>query len=49
MVALWMVTRIWIVRNVGWNDHTMMLAAFGCGLVLVENYYGPRRYVFDLT
>ncbi|KAL9631608.1 MAG: hypothetical protein Q9204_004164 [Flavoplaca sp. TL-2023a] len=39
VVALRMATRIWIVRNVGWDDYTILFATIGiiigCALVLV--------------
>ena len=52
-VALRFVTRIWIVRNVGWDDYTILFAAFGIiissGLVIVEVHYGFGRHKVDLT
>ena len=52
-VALRLVTRIWIVRNVGWDDYTILFAAFGkiigSGLVFVEVHYGFGRHMLALT
>lgn len=52
-VALRFVTRIWIVRSVGWDDYTILCAAFGIiissGLVIVEVHYGFGRHKVDLT
>ena len=52
-VALRLTTRIWIVRNVGWDDYTILFAAFGkiigAGLVIVEVHYGFGRHKVDLT
>ena len=43
-VALRLVTRIWIIRKVGWDDYTIVAALFGvtigCALVLVQVHYG---------
>lgn len=53
VVALRMGTRIWIVRNVGWDDYTILCAALGiiigCGLVVVQLHYGLGRHKFYLT
>lgn len=52
-VALRLATRIWIVRNIGWDDYTILFAAFGkiiaCGLVIVQVHYGFGRHKVDLT
>ena len=52
-VALRLATRIWIVRNVGWDDYTIICAAFGIiissGLVIVEVHYGLGKHKVDLT
>lgn len=52
-VALRLATRIWIVRNVGWDDYTILCAAFGIiissGLVIVEVHYGFGRHKADLS
>ncbi len=52
-VALRLATRIWIVRNIGWDDYTILFAAFGkiigSGLVIVEVHYGFGRHKVDLT
>ena len=52
-VALRLATRIWIVRNVGWDDYTILFATFGiiisCGLVIVEVHYGFGKHKVDLT
>lgn len=52
-VALRLATRVWIVRNVGWDDYTILCAAFGIiissGLVIVEVHYGFGRHKADLT
>ena len=52
-VALGMGTRIWIVRSVGWDDYTMVLAVFGTiigtGLVVVQIHYGLGRHKYYLT
>ena len=53
VVALRFATRIWIVRNVGWDDYTMLFAAFGiiisAALTTVEVHYGFGRHKIDLT
>ena len=52
-VALRFATRIWIVRNVGWDDYSILFAAFGkiigAGLVFVEVHYGFGRHEVELT
>ena len=52
-VALRFATRIWIVRNLGWDDYTILFAAFGkligAGLVIVEVHYGFGRHKVELT
>lgn len=52
-VALRMGTRMWIVRSVGWDDYTILLAAFGIiigsGLVVVQIHYGLGRHKHYLT
>ena len=52
-VALRFVTRTWIVRNLGWDDYTILFAAFGIfissALVIVEVHYGFGRHKADLT
>ena len=51
-VALRMVTRIWIVRSVGWDDYTILCAAvgtiLGTALDLVEIHYGLGRHRYFL-
>ncbi|KAL8846190.1 MAG: hypothetical protein Q9221_008701 [Calogaya cf. arnoldii] len=53
VVALRMATRIWIVRNVGWDDYTILFAnigiIIGCALVVVQVYYGFGRHRFFLS
>ena len=53
VVALRLVTRLRIVRNVGWDDSTMVCASFGkiiaCGLIIVQVHYGFGRHKVDLT
>lgn len=53
VVALRLATRIWIVRSVGWDDYTIICAAFGIivstGLVIVEVHYGFGRHKTDLS
>lgn len=53
MVALRMGTRIWIVRNVGWDDYTIVAALIGhiigLGLTCVQVHYGFGRHKFYLT
>lgn len=53
VVALRMATRIWIVRNVGWDDYTILCATIGiiigCGLVVPQVDYGFGRHKFYLT
>lgn len=52
-VALRLATRIWIVRSVGWDDYTIICAAFGIviatGLVIVQVHYGFGRHKTDLS
>ena len=52
-VALRMMTRIWVVRSVGWDDYTIFLAALGTiigsGLDIVQVHYGMGRHMFYLT
>ena len=52
-VALRLGTRIWIVRSIGWDDYTIVLAAFGIiigtGLVVVQIHYGLGRHKYYLT
>ena len=52
-VILRLATRIWIVRNIGWDDYTILFAAFGkiigSGLVIVEVHYRFGRHKVDLT
>ena len=52
-VALRFATRIWIIRNLGWDDYTILFAAFGkiigAGLVIVEVHYGFGRHKVELT
>ena len=53
VVALRVITRIRIVRNVGWDDYTIIGAAvghiIGLGLVIVQVHYGFGRHTFYLT
>lgn len=53
VVACRMATRIWLVRNVGWDDYTILCATIGiiigCGLVVVEVHYGFGRHKYYLT
>ncbi|KAL8868803.1 MAG: hypothetical protein Q9174_004741 [Haloplaca sp. 1 TL-2023] len=53
IVALRMATRIWIVRNVGWDDYTILFATIGiiigCPLVIVQVHYGFGRHRFYLS
>ncbi|KAL9001977.1 MAG: hypothetical protein Q9188_005073 [Gyalolechia gomerana] len=53
VVACRMATRIWLVRNVGWDDYTILCATIGiligCGLVVVEVHYGLGRHKYYLT
>ncbi len=48
MVALRKATRILIVRNVGWDDYTILCATIGiiigCALVVVQVHYGFARH-----
>lgn len=52
IVALRLTTRIWIVRNVAWDDYTILLAAFGkiidAGLIITELHYDFGRHRVDL-
>ena len=52
-VALRFATRIWIVRNIGWDDYTILFAAIGkiigAGLVSAEVHYGFGRHKVELT
>ena len=53
VVALRLVTRLRIVRHVGWDDYTILFASFGkiiaCALVIVRLHYGFGRHKVDLT
>ena len=53
VVVLRFATRIWIVRNVGVDDYTILCATFGiiigCGLVIVQIHYGLGRHKYYLT
>ena len=53
VVAMRFVTRIWIVRNVGVDDYTILCAILGhiigCGLVIVQIHYGLGRHKYYLT
>ena len=53
VVASRLATRIWLVRSVGWDDYTILLATFGfiigCGLVIVQVHYGLGRHKILLT
>ena len=52
-VVLRLATRIWIVRSVGWDDYTILFAAFGliigASLVIVQVHYGFGRHRADLS
>ena len=52
-VALRFVTRTWIVRSIGWDDYTILMASFGIiigsGLTTVAVHYGLGRHKTDLT
>ncbi|KAL8993933.1 MAG: hypothetical protein Q9169_005968 [Polycauliona sp. 2 TL-2023] len=52
-VALRMATRIWIVKNVGWDDYTILFATIGIiigtGLVVVQVHYGFGRHRIYLS
>ncbi|KAL8954733.1 MAG: hypothetical protein Q9183_006959, partial [Haloplaca sp. 2 TL-2023] len=52
-VALRLATRWWIVKNIGWDDITIVLAILGtiigAGLVGVEVHYGFGRPAYYLT
>lgn len=43
-VVLRLITRIWIIRKVGWDDYTIVAAlagvTIGCALVMVQVHYG---------
>ena len=51
-VGLRWLTRLRIVRNIGWDDYTILFASFdeniASGLVIVEVHYGFRRHKADL-
>lgn len=53
VVAMRFATRIWIVRNVGVDDYTILCATLGiiigCGLVIVQIHYGMGRHKFYLS
>ncbi|KAL8691248.1 MAG: hypothetical protein Q9218_003488 [Villophora microphyllina] len=53
IVALRLATRVFLVRNVGLDDYTIILATFGiiigCALVIVQVHYGFGRHRFYLT
>lgn len=53
VVALRWLTRLRIVRNVGWDDYTILCASFGeviaSSLVIVQVHYGFGRHKADLT
>ncbi|KAL8919524.1 MAG: hypothetical protein Q9208_006716 [Pyrenodesmia sp. 3 TL-2023] len=53
VVALRMATRIWLVRNVGWDDYTIVAACLGhvvaLGLVIMQIHYGFGRHRDYLT
>ncbi|KAL8668836.1 MAG: hypothetical protein Q9168_006550 [Polycauliona sp. 1 TL-2023] len=53
LVAFRMATRIWIVKNVGWDDYTILFATIGivigCGLVVVQVHYGLGRHKIYLS
>ncbi|KAL8960747.1 MAG: hypothetical protein Q9183_005413, partial [Haloplaca sp. 2 TL-2023] len=53
VVALRMATRIWIVRNVGWDDYTILFATIGiiigCPLVVIQVHYGFGRHKIFLS
>lgn len=52
VVALRLATRIWIVRNVGADDYTILCALFGViiasGLIVVQVHYGFGRHKYYL-
>ncbi|KAL8826923.1 MAG: hypothetical protein Q9191_003497, partial [Dirinaria sp. TL-2023a] len=52
-VVLRLATRIWIVRSVGWDDYTILFAAFGviigAALVIVQVHYGFGRHKGELS
>ena len=53
IVALRLATRIWLVKNVGWDDYTIIAATLGiiigCCLVIVQVHYGFGRHRVHLT
>ena len=53
LVVLRFATRIWIVKKVGWDDWTILLAALGhpigMAMVVVQINYGLGRPVYYLT
>lgn len=53
VVSLRFATRLLIVRNIGWDDYTILFAALGkiigTGLISVEVHYGFGRHRIDLT
>lgn len=53
VVILRMATRIRLVRNVGWDDYTIVAACLGhivaLGLVVMELHYGFGRHRYYLT
>ena len=52
-VALRFATRIWIIRSIGWDDYTILMAGLGeiigAGLVIVQVHYGLGRHKYSLT
>lgn len=52
-VALRWLTRLRIVRNVGWDDYTILFAAFGeivaSSLAIIQVHYGFGRHKADLA
>ena len=52
VVALRLVTRLRVVRNIGWDDYTILFASFGkiigSGLTIVGVHYGFGRHKVDL-
>ncbi|MCJ1390204.1 hypothetical protein MMC18_003062 [Xylographa bjoerkii] len=53
VVSLRMLTKIWIVKRVGWDDWTILLAflghPIGCALVITQIAYGFGRHKYYLT
>lgn len=53
LVTLRMIVRIWIVKKVGWDDWTIILAALGhpigTGLVIAQIAWGFGRHAFYLS